>query len=167
MISYDNHVDWFGYSNALKGEKYTDTKTYTERDGLINPHLFLEKESEPNIVYKNVFCYHRPYDWNVANFGACWEPNTTEKRHKIWGFYGGDYEEWRLLGYKPPVRTSQKTHYVSATQSNKSMLCKVWGFHGGDYKELRLLVYKNPVRTSKETHYVSATECSELKLCKI
>jgi hypothetical protein len=34
---------------------------------------------------------------------------------KIWGFHGGDYEEWCLLGYKNPVHTSQETHYVSAT----------------------------------------------------
>jgi hypothetical protein len=33
---------------------------------------------------------------------------------KIWGFYGGDYEEC-LLGYRNPVRTSQETHYFSAT----------------------------------------------------
>jgi hypothetical protein len=33
---------------------------------------------------------------------------------KILGFHGGDYEEWRLLGYKTPVRTSQETHYVYA-----------------------------------------------------
>jgi hypothetical protein len=38
---------------------------------------------------------------------------------------GGDYEEWRLLGYKNPVRTSQETHYVSATESSQLMLCKI------------------------------------------
>jgi hypothetical protein len=38
------------------------------------------------------------------------------KKGKIWGFYGGDYEECRLLGYKNPVRTSQEAHYVSATE---------------------------------------------------
>jgi hypothetical protein len=35
---------------------------------------------------------------------------------KIRGFHGGNYEECRLLGYKNPVRTSQVTHYVSATE---------------------------------------------------
>jgi hypothetical protein len=35
---------------------------------------------------------------------------------KIWGFHGGDYEERRLLRYKGPIRTSQETHYVSATE---------------------------------------------------
>jgi hypothetical protein len=34
-------------------------------------------------------------------------------------------EECRLLGYKPPVSTSQETHYVSATESNQLMLCKI------------------------------------------
>jgi hypothetical protein len=86
---------------------------------------------------------------------------------KIWGFHGGDYEEWRLLGYKTPVRTSYETNYVSTTESSWLMLCKIWGFQGGDYEECRLLGYKTPVRTSQETHYVSATEPSQLMLCKI
>jgi hypothetical protein len=53
---------------------------------------------------------------------------------KIWGFHGADYEEFRLLGYKPPLRTSQKTHYVSATESSRLMVCYIWGFHGADYE---------------------------------
>jgi hypothetical protein len=36
---------------------------------------------------------------------------------------------------KIPVRTSQETHYVSATESSRLMLSKIWGFHGGDYEE--------------------------------
>jgi hypothetical protein len=86
---------------------------------------------------------------------------------KIWGFHGIDYEEWRPLGYKNPVRTSQETHYVSTTESSQLMLCKIWGFHGSHYEECRLLRYKTPVRTSQETHYVSATESSQLILWKI
>jgi hypothetical protein len=58
---------------------------------------------------------------------------------KIWGFHGADYEEWSLLGYKNPVRTSQETPYLSVTESSQLMICKIWGFHGGDYEELRLL----------------------------
>jgi hypothetical protein len=58
---------------------------------------------------------------------------------KIWGFHGGDYEECRLLGYKNPVRTSQETHYISATEPSQLMLCKIWGCHNGDYEECRLL----------------------------
>jgi hypothetical protein len=50
-----------------------------------------------------------------------------------------EVEESRLLGYKNPVRTSQETHYVSATESSQLMLYKIWGFHGGDYEECRLL----------------------------
>jgi hypothetical protein len=44
---------------------------------------------------------------------------------KILGVHCGHYEEWRLLGYKNPVRTSQETHYVSATESSQLMLCKI------------------------------------------
>jgi hypothetical protein len=86
---------------------------------------------------------------------------------KIWGFHGGDYEECRLLGYKNPVRTSQETHYLSATEPSQLMLCKSWDFHSADYEECRLLGYKNQVRTSQETNYLSATEPSQLMLCKI
>jgi hypothetical protein len=55
---------------------------------------------------------------------------------KILGFHGGDFEE---CGLKTPVRTSRKTHYVSATESSQLMLCKIWSFHGVDYEEWRLL----------------------------
>jgi hypothetical protein len=58
---------------------------------------------------------------------------------KIWGFHGSDYEEYRLLGYKNPVRTSQETNYVSATEPSRLMLYKIWGFHGGDYEKCRLV----------------------------
>jgi hypothetical protein len=34
-------------------------------------------------------------------------------------------EECRLLGYKNPVRTSQETHYVSAIESSRLLLCKI------------------------------------------
>jgi hypothetical protein len=85
---------------------------------------------------------------------------------KIWGFHGGDYKECHLLGYKSPVRTSQETHYVSATKPSWLMLCKIGGFHG-DHEESRLLRYENPVRTSHESQYVSATDPSRLMLCNI
>jgi hypothetical protein len=86
---------------------------------------------------------------------------------KIWGFHGGDYEECRLLWYRNQVRTSQETHYVSATDPSHLMLCKIWGFQGGDYEEWHLLRYRNPVRTSQETHYFSNTELSQLMLYNI
>jgi hypothetical protein len=85
----------------------------------------------------------------------------------IWGFHGGDYKGCRLLGYKIPVRTSQETHYISATAINQLMLCKIWGFHGSDYEECRLLVCKNRNLTSRETHYFFTKESSWLMLCKI
>jgi hypothetical protein len=56
---------------------------------------------------------------------------------KICGFHGGDYEECHLLGYTNPVRTSQETHYLSATEP-RLMLYKIWSFDGVDYEECRL-----------------------------
>jgi hypothetical protein len=82
-------------------------------------------------------------------------------------FYGGDYEECRLLGYENLIRTSQETHYVSATKPSQLMLCKIWCFYGGDYEECRLLGYETLIRISQETHYASATESSWLMLFKI
>jgi hypothetical protein len=76
---------------------------------------------------------------------------------KIWGFHGDDYEKCRLLVYKIPVRTSQETHYVSATEPSRLMLSKIWSCHCGDYEKCRLLGYKSPVRTWQETHYISET----------
>jgi hypothetical protein len=92
--------------------------------------------------------------------------STIQEDNDIY-FHCGDYEECRLLGYKTPVRTSQETHYVFATESSQLMLFKIRGFHGGDYEECRLLGYRNPFRTSQETHYVFATESSQLMLFKI
>jgi hypothetical protein len=89
------------------------------------------------------------------------------RKCKAWGYHGGNYEECHLLGYKTPVRTSQETYYVYATESNQLMLRKTSGFHGGDYEECRPLGYRSPVRTSQKTHYVSTTESSQLMLCKI
>jgi hypothetical protein len=92
---------------------------------------------------------------------------NKDKRAKLNNRIGGDYEECRLLGYKIPVRTSQETLYVSATESSQLMLSKIWGFHGSDYEECRLLGYKIPDRTSQETHYIFVTEPSRLILCTI
>jgi hypothetical protein len=86
---------------------------------------------------------------------------------KTWGFNGSDHEEFRLLEYKNSVRTSQETHYFSATNPSRLMLWKVLGPHVGDYEECPLLWYKTPVLTSQETNYFSITERSLLTLCKI
>jgi hypothetical protein len=75
-------------------------------------------------------------------------------------------EEFCLLEYKNPVRTSQETLYVATTELSQLMLCKIWDFHGGDYEEC-LLGYKNPVPTSQKTYYISATEPSRLIICQI
>jgi hypothetical protein len=41
------------------------------------------------------------------------------------GFHSGAYEECRLLGYINPVRPSQETHYLSATELSQLMLCTI------------------------------------------
>jgi hypothetical protein len=35
------------------------------------------------------------------------------------------------------ICTSQETHYVSATESSRLMLCKTLGFRGDDYEEFQ------------------------------
>jgi hypothetical protein len=37
---------------------------------------------------------------------------------KIRGYLGDDYEERRLRGYINHFRTSQETHYISATEAS-------------------------------------------------
>jgi hypothetical protein len=76
---------------------------------------------------------------------------------------------WRMpfSGIQNPVRTSPETHYVSATEPSRLMVCKISSCNGGDYEECRLLGYKTPVHTSKETHNISAAELRRLMLCKI
>jgi hypothetical protein len=84
----------------------------------------------------------------------------------IWGFHGSDYEECRVLGYKNEVRTSQETHYFSATWPSRLMLCNIWGFHGSDCEEWRLLGYRNLIRTSQETPHFSAKEHGRLRFSR-
>jgi hypothetical protein len=55
--------------------------------------------------------------------GGGHESNLPLVRFEV--FDGGDYEECPLLGYKNPVRTSQETHYVSATELSRLFLCKI------------------------------------------
>jgi hypothetical protein len=35
------------------------------------------------------------------------------------------FEQFRPLGYRNPVRSSEETHYVSAIESSRLMLCKI------------------------------------------
>jgi hypothetical protein len=48
---------------------------------------------------------------------------------------------WRIpsSGIENPGRTSQETYYVSATGSERLMLCKIWGLHCGVYEGCRPL----------------------------
>jgi hypothetical protein len=99
----------------------------------------------------NKFCLRIPYlkmQWNLElsfpdvsfyRIHRSISVITEQLLFKILVFHGGNYEESHLLRYKTTVRTSQETHYISATETSRLMLCKIWGFHGGDYKEWRLL----------------------------
>jgi thioredoxin-related protein len=58
------------------------------------------------------------------------------------------------------VRTSQETHYISATEPNRLML---FGETVAVYCENHT-EHTDTVRTSQETHYVSATEPNRLML---
>jgi predicted Zn-dependent protease with MMP-like domain len=61
-----------------------------------------------------------------------------------------------------PVRTSQKTYYVSATEPNRFMLFRqTVAVYCENQTE-----HTDTVRTSQETHYVSATEPNRLMLFK-
>jgi hypothetical protein len=68
---------------------------------------------------------------------------------KIWGIHGGDYEDFRLLRYKAPVRFSQETYHVSGTESSRLMLCKILGFHGGNCEECRLILVSTNVSENR------------------
>jgi thioredoxin-related protein len=58
------------------------------------------------------------------------------------------------------VRTSQETHYVSATEPNRLMLFReTVSVYCENHTE-----HTDTVRTSQETHYVSATEPNLLML---
>jgi hypothetical protein len=73
----------------------------------------------------------------IASSLMTWE--SWERLSKLWGFHSDDYEECHLLWYKNPVRTSQKTHYISATESSQLMLCKIWVFTAMSMKNAVLL----------------------------
>jgi hypothetical protein len=78
---------------------------------------------------------------------------------------------WCCLGKQPlftvrtirntdTVRTSQETHYVSATKPNRLMLFReIVAVYCENHTE-----HTDTVRTSQETHYVSATKPNRLML---
>jgi hypothetical protein len=67
----------------------------------------------------NIHCFVEEYPGYI--FGV--DSGMRIQGHAL--VYGCDYEECRLLGYKNPVRTSQETHYVSAPEHSRLMLCKI------------------------------------------
>jgi hypothetical protein len=77
---------------------------------------------------------------------------------KIWGFRGGDYEECLLARYKKLGRTSQETHYVSATEPSQFLLSKIWGFHGGDKELFKLLLLLAHTMSSEDWDLISIPE---------
>jgi hypothetical protein len=66
--------------------------------------------------------------------------------------------------YINPVRTSQETHYVSATKPNRLMLFRETVAVYRENLTEHTDIYINSVRTSQETHYLSATELNRLML---
>jgi hypothetical protein len=76
-----------------------------------------------------------------------------------------DTEGCRILGYKNPVVTSKETHYVSATEPSRLMLCKIWIFTAVTMKNAVFWDIKNPVRPHSK-RYFSATENSRLMLLR-
>jgi hypothetical protein len=75
-----------------------------------------------NVVFwdiKTLFVLHRRHITSPLQSSA------KSMLCKIRRSHGGDYEECRPLGYKTTVRTSQGTHYVSATELSRLMRCKV------------------------------------------
>jgi hypothetical protein len=80
--------------------------------------------------------------------------NHTEHTNTVWA-------EYRDFIYKNSVRTSQETHYISATKAQPLMLlgetvavyCENHTEHTNTvWAECRDFIYKNFVRTSQETH---------------
>jgi hypothetical protein len=61
-------------------------------------------------------------------------------------FSWSDYEEYLLLGYKNPVRTSQESHYISATEPSRLIVCKISGIHG--------VTMKNAVSRNIKTYFI-------------
>jgi hypothetical protein len=60
------------------------------------------------------------------------------------------------------VRTSQETHYISATETNRLMLFReTVAVYCENHTE-----HTDTVRTSQETHYIPATETNRLILFK-
>jgi hypothetical protein len=59
----------------------------------------------------------------------------------IWGSHGGDYEEWRLLGYKNPVKIVHQLVTADVPDSH----------HGGDVPPKRPFLQEAHGITSQKT----------------
>jgi hypothetical protein len=72
--------------------------------------------------------------------------------------------DYGYIIYKNRVRTSQETHYVSATEPNRLMLFRetVTVYCENHTKHSDTLCGQNAVRTLQETHYVSATQTNRV-----
>jgi hypothetical protein len=101
--------------------------------------------------------------------GATYFPLVCQKFCTISGSPDSDHEECRPVGYKPPVRTSQETHYVFATQPSQLMPCKNSGFHGNDCEEImssgmlrRVALIRNEVSEERSASIIRVTRIGEL-----
>jgi hypothetical protein len=66
--------------------------------------------------------------------------------------------------YNNSFRTSQETHYISATKTNRLMMFKEKVAVNCENNMEHINMYKNSFRTSQETHYISATKTNRLML---
>jgi hypothetical protein len=118
----ENHQNWGVLLKVWASKFWTPQippKEHKQNSLILLKHSLLWEKQ----IIKKEFC-----SW-------LYEIRKKLKMYTIWGFYGSDYEECRLLGYKNPVRTSQETHYVSAKVPSQV------GSYGGDYEECRLGCY--------------------------
>jgi hypothetical protein len=73
-------------------------------------------------------------------------------------------EEYRLLGYKNPVRTSQETHYVSATKSMQDLrFSRQWLWRMLSSGTLRhVALVRTDVSEERSASFIRVTRIGEL-----
>jgi hypothetical protein len=126
-----------GYKNPVRTSQETHDVSATEHSLLmLCKNWGFHAMTMKNVVFWDIEPQFIPHRKHITSLLQSWA-SSCYVRFEV--FTAVTMKEWRLVGYKNPVRTSQETHYVSATQLSRLMLCKIWGYHGGDYVECRLL----------------------------